>query len=94
MKTFKVERLYPTEQFGNIKYTAEGLETIEEIKEVEANFDKLAKEYKENEDKPSITLKCGNESFVYNQKNKTLFKELPKEKQIIKGEEPKKTLPF
>lgn len=77
---YKVERLYPTEQYGNIKYSAEEIETIEDIKKVEAKFDELAKDYKQNEDKPSISLRCGNEWFRYNQKEGKLYKQETKEK--------------
>ena len=80
MKTYKITRKYPMEQYGNLDISAEELETIEEVEEELKRLDKVAKDYKANEDKPSLSLRCGNDWFIYNQKENLLFKKMPSEK--------------
>lgn len=100
-KTYKVIRKYPTEQFGNMDFEARGLESRDDISKELEYFDAVAKEYmlkqelaKAKDDLPSISLRCGNEYFVYNQKEKKLYKkekiEIPKQE----GVEPNKDRPF
>ena len=86
MTKYKITRKYPMEQYGNLDISAEELETIEEVEEELKRLDKVAKDYKTNEDKPSLSLRCGNDWFIYNQKENKLFKKEPDNKKpLIKG---------
>ena len=81
--TYSITRKYALKQYENVDFTSEGIENIEDVKDELEKLDKLAEEYRKkalDEDVPSITLRCGNEWFTYNQKEKKLYKNLPKEK--------------
>jgi len=80
MKKYSIERLYPLEQYGNIKYVAKGLKTLEEIKAEQSNFDKLAQEYKDKPAEVSGTLKVAGtkQEFILNKKDGLLYEKINK----------------
>ena len=96
---YTISRKYGLPNFTNFDIT---LQTpTENPVEALLKADKIADEYyaeleKKNavDDLPSKTYRIGNEWFTLNRKEDKLYKQAPKEKQINKDEEPKKTLPF
>ena len=52
MKTYKITRKYPAEQYGNFDVGVEGLENQEEIAKELKQFDKIAETYRQKPKDP------------------------------------------
>ena len=71
-KRYSVNRKYALKQFENVDLYVEGLETREEVMKELENFDRMAKEYRKEDE--SIN---GNETEIINNKINDINQERP-----------------